>query len=119
MQGVSWDVITMLARHLALHPLAVEDIVHVPQRIKAGAWFAGCSMFVVRGSWWVTRGAWFTGVLAYCLTASFGRRRNHVVLCAVNQKICIAPLFLACQAWHVITPPLPLVGETAHAPPQT
>eukprot|EP00877_Chromochloris_zofingiensis_P007548 jgi/Chrzof1/3046/Cz12g09160.t1 len=34
-QGISWDVIQLLARKFDLHPLAVEDIVHIPQRIKA------------------------------------------------------------------------------------
>jgi hypothetical protein len=36
-QGLSWDVISGLSRRLQLHPLAVEDILHIPQRIKAGA----------------------------------------------------------------------------------
>lgn len=34
-QGLSWDVIQMLAVAYDLHPLSVEDIVHIPQRIKA------------------------------------------------------------------------------------
>lgn len=34
-QGLSWDVITTLAVAFDLHPLSVEDIVHIPQRIKA------------------------------------------------------------------------------------
>ena len=34
-QGLSWDVIQTLAVAYDLHPLSVEDIVHVPQRIKA------------------------------------------------------------------------------------
>eukprot|EP00775_Hariotina_reticulata_P002620 gene2620-2921_t len=34
-QGLSWDVIQTLAKQFDLHPLSVEDIVHIPQRIKA------------------------------------------------------------------------------------
>jgi hypothetical protein len=34
MQGLSWDVIQTLAVAYNLHPLSVEDIVHIPQRIK-------------------------------------------------------------------------------------
>lgn len=34
-QGLSFDVIKMLALHYNLHPLAVEDILHIPQRTKA------------------------------------------------------------------------------------
>lgn len=30
----SWDVIEAFALHYDLHPLSVEDCVHVPQRIK-------------------------------------------------------------------------------------
>uniref|UniRef100_A0A7S3QLE5 Magnesium transporter n=2 Tax=Dunaliella tertiolecta TaxID=3047 RepID=A0A7S3QLE5_DUNTE len=33
--GLSWDVIQRCALHFDLHPLSVEDCVHVPQRIKA------------------------------------------------------------------------------------
>ena len=47
-QGFSWDVIECLARRYELHPLSVEDIVHIPQRIKAdyfpvggGGWEGG------------------------------------------------------------------------------
>ncbi|GFH11073.1 magnesium transport protein CorA, partial [Haematococcus lacustris] len=32
---MSWDVIKELALRYDLHPLAVEDMIHVPQRIKA------------------------------------------------------------------------------------
>lgn len=35
LQGLSWDVIQQLAVHFDLHPLSVEDVVHIPQRIKA------------------------------------------------------------------------------------
>ena len=31
-EGISWDVIELLAVTYDLHPLAVEDIVHLPQR---------------------------------------------------------------------------------------
>lgn len=33
-QGLSWDVVQQLARRYHLHPLAVEDVVHYPQRVK-------------------------------------------------------------------------------------
>lgn len=33
-QGLSWDVVEELALFYDLHPLAVEDLVHLPQRIK-------------------------------------------------------------------------------------
>eukprot|EP00798_Chlamydomonas_sp_ICE-L_P016298 gene16298-22486_t len=33
-EGMSWDVISTLAHEFDLHPLAVEDAVHIPQRIK-------------------------------------------------------------------------------------
>ncbi|KAL6745645.1 hypothetical protein V8C86DRAFT_3150920 [Haematococcus lacustris] len=33
--GMSWDVIKALALKFDLHPLAVEDVIHIPQRIKA------------------------------------------------------------------------------------
>ncbi|RUS17421.1 hypothetical protein BC937DRAFT_89993 [Endogone sp. FLAS-F59071] len=32
--GLSWDVIKPLAMHYDLHPLAVEDLFHIPQRTK-------------------------------------------------------------------------------------
>ncbi|KAJ3265725.1 hypothetical protein HK104_006235, partial [Borealophlyctis nickersoniae] len=34
-QGLSYKVIKQVANHYHLHPLAVEDVFHVPQRIKA------------------------------------------------------------------------------------
>eukprot|EP00775_Hariotina_reticulata_P012011 gene12011-12155_t len=34
-QGLSWDVIQALAHQFKLHPLSVEDMMQVPQRIKA------------------------------------------------------------------------------------
>ncbi|GIL79615.1 hypothetical protein Vretifemale_8878 [Volvox reticuliferus] len=33
--GLNWDVVQVLALKFDLHPLALEDTVHVPQRIKA------------------------------------------------------------------------------------
>jgi hypothetical protein len=33
-QGLNYEVIKPLAKAFALHPLAVEDIVHAPQRVK-------------------------------------------------------------------------------------
>lgn len=41
LQGLSWDVIQTLAVAYDLHPLSVEDIVHVPQRIKADYYQVG------------------------------------------------------------------------------
>ncbi|KAI8609998.1 cora-like Mg2+ transporter protein-domain-containing protein [Chytriomyces sp. MP71] len=33
--GLSFDVLKVLAIHFEMHPLAVEDVLHLPQRIKA------------------------------------------------------------------------------------
>jgi len=47
LQGMSWDCISVLALHFDLHPLAVEDCIHIPQRIKAdfyGHDFVYCSL---------------------------------------------------------------------------
>ncbi|GAX82762.1 hypothetical protein CEUSTIGMA_g10188.t1 [Chlamydomonas eustigma] len=45
--GMSWDCISALARHFDLHPLAVEDAIHVPQRVKVdfyGSTLIYCSL---------------------------------------------------------------------------
>ncbi|KAF9970944.1 hypothetical protein BGZ73_006184 [Actinomortierella ambigua] len=46
--GMSWDVIKALALHYDLHHLAVEDMLHVPQRTKVDAYpnqtFVSCTM---------------------------------------------------------------------------
>ena len=33
--GLNWDVLQLLATQYNLHPLACEDVLHVPQRTKA------------------------------------------------------------------------------------
>lgn len=38
--GLSWELVLQLARRFDLHPLAVEDLMHTPQRIKVGGWRA-------------------------------------------------------------------------------
>ncbi|KXZ55465.1 hypothetical protein GPECTOR_2g1014 [Gonium pectorale] len=42
--GLNWEVIQLLALTFDLHPLALEDTVHVPQRIKAD--FYDCCLYM-------------------------------------------------------------------------